>query len=138
MKRRKKRSTGARKRAPKPSGSTPSAKAPSKSRFGRRYSPAERASILAAARSEKLTATKVRARFGVSALTFYRWRRESGSSSAATGTRSAARGTRNGRPAGLDAQVRSEIRNRVREMIPRILEEEVRAALKNVLGRNPR
>ena len=40
----------------------------------KRYTPAERRRILAAARKEGLTGAQVKKRFGVSALTFYRWR----------------------------------------------------------------
>ena len=41
---------------------------------GKRYSAAEKKRILDAARSEGLTGAQVRERFGVSTLSFYRWR----------------------------------------------------------------
>ena len=46
---------------------------------GRRgYSAAVKAKILAAARRENLTAEQARKRFGISTLTFYRWRVSAG------------------------------------------------------------
>src|SRR5689334_10601486 len=41
---------------------------------GKRYTPAEKAKILAAAKAEGLTGDQVARKFGVASLTFYRWR----------------------------------------------------------------
>lgn len=94
---------------------------------GKRYSEAEKKRILDAARSEGLTGAQVRERFGVSTLSFYRWRgptRPRRTSKAAGGAPSS--------PALGDA-VRERVRAGVRLVLPQIVREEVAAYLAVVL-----
>jgi transposase-like protein len=96
---------------------------------GKRYSPADKAKILAAAKKENLTGAQVRKRFGVSTLSFYRWRgpvnrrRRGAMASTAAG---------NGR--GVDGQMREQVRAEVRRMLPEVIREEVGAYLDQILG----
>jgi transposase-like protein len=94
------------------------------------YSAEKKAEILAAAKKEKLTGAQAAKRFGISTLTFYRWR-------------GPVRGRKKrGRPAGsrnkagsagkvrVDAAaVRREVQTQVRKLLPQIIREEVAAAL---------
>ena len=97
---------------------------------GRRYTKEEKAKILAAAKAGKLTGDQVSKRFGVAALTFYRWR-------------GPVRGRKKlGRPVGSknrvgtakvrvnEAAVRNAVRAQIRKLLPQIIREEVEAALK--------
>ena len=100
-----------------------------KGKRGVRYSAERKAQILAAAKKEGLTGEQVAKRFGVSTLTFYRWR-------------GPVRGRRRGRPVGSKnrvtvgrvkvnaAAVRREVQAQVRKLLPQIIREEVAAALK--------
>ncbi len=95
----------------------------------KRYTPAQRAKILAAAQKQGLTAAQVQKQFGVTPVTYYSWRKKSGSA--------ARRGRRGpGRPAGggLATQVRSEVQSRVREMLPGIVRQEVNSYLDTLFG----
>jgi transposase-like protein len=95
----------------------------------RRYTPAERAKILAAAKREGLSGPKAAKKFGISQLTFYTWRRK------AVGT------TRGRRPVGrpragtgsitgnIAEQIRREIRARVSKLLPGIVRVEIDAVL---------
>jgi transposase-like protein len=88
------------------------------------YTLQQRSTILEAARKEGLTAKQVKAKFGVTPVTYYSWRKKTG----ATGRR--------GRPVGsltatlrtggsLDNQVRNEVRSRVQQILPEIVRGEV-------------
>lgn len=90
-----------------------------KSNRGKRYSAAQKKKILDTARREKLTGQQAAKRFGVSTLTFYRWR--SPSRSRRRMAASAARGD------GAESRVRAEVRSRIQKMIPRIVRDEVNA-----------
>ena len=101
-----------------------------KTRRGKRYGPAVKQRILAAARKAGLTAVQVQKRFGVSPLTFYRWR-------------GPVRGRKRGRPrAGGSARVgrpkstdlRAQVQARVREVLPAVIREEVSTYLAGILG----
>jgi transposase-like protein len=95
---------------------------------GKRYTAAEKARILAAAKKEGLTGAKAAKRFGISMLTFYRWR-------------GPVRGRKRGRPLGSKnrvagarvkvdlAKVRREVQAQVRRLLPQIIREEVAKAL---------
>ncbi|HEV8481507.1 MAG TPA: transposase [Candidatus Eisenbacteria bacterium] len=96
-------------------------------RRGVRYAAADKARILAAARKEGLTALQVQRKFGVSPLTFYRWR-------------GPVRGRRGpGRPPGGAAagnsDLRAQVQDRVRAVLPGVIREEVNAYLASILGR---
>jgi len=97
-----------------------------------RYTAAQKAKILAAARKGGLTGAQVAKRFGISTLTYYRWRGPVRSDAVARKGRK--RGP--GRPPGsgkakIDVvAVRREVRAQVRKLLPQIIREEVAAALK--------
>ncbi|HKA25235.1 MAG TPA: transposase [Candidatus Eisenbacteria bacterium] len=96
-----------------------------RTRRGKRYSTAEKARILAAARSGNLTALQVQKQFGVSPLTFYRWR-------------GPVRGRRRGRLAAAASgasDLRAQVQDRVRAVLPGVIREEVKAYLASILGR---
>lgn len=90
------------------------------------YSAEKKAEILAAAKKGQLTGAQVRKRFGISTLTFYRWRGP---------VRGKKRGP--GRPKGSralrvdHAVVRRAVRVQIAKMLPRIIREEVLRALKS-------
>jgi len=119
----------------------PSKKSP-KGRTSRRkrYTPAEKAKILAAARSEGLTGAQVAKRFGVSALSYYTWRKKAGAPKRRgpkPGPRPAV--TRAGRSArdatNIAELLRREIRAQIDRMLPQILQSEVGSALSGNRGR---
>jgi transposase-like protein len=104
---------------------------PQKSEKARkRYTPAEKAKILAAAKKEGLTGDDVAKKFGVSKLTFYRWRGPVRSDAVA---RRSKRGP--GRPLGSSkvhvdqTAVRTAVRAEVQKLLPQIIREEIEAAL---------
>ena len=89
-----------------------------------RYAPAEKARIMAAARKGGLTAQEVQEQFGVSPLTFYRWRGP----------------VRGQSGAGLvaDGNLRAQVQARVRAILPGVIREEVNAYLASILdGKRP-
>jgi len=89
-----------------------------------RYTPAEKARIMTAARKGGLTAQEVQQQFGVSPLTFYRWRgpvRGQGVSAAMT----------------RDGDLRAQVQARVRAILPTVIRQEVNAYLESILGRGP-
>jgi transposase-like protein len=93
------------------------------------YSAERKAEILAAAKKEGLTGAQAAKKFGISTLTFYRWR-------------GPVRGKKKrGRPVGSKnkmsskvkvdvAAVRREVQAQVRKMLPQIIREEVAKALR--------
>lgn len=105
------------------------AKKAARGKRGVRYSAEKKAEILEAAKKDKLTGDQVAKRFGISTLTFYRWR-------------GPVRGRKRGRPVGSKnrvagarvkvntAAVRREVQAQVRKLLPQIIREEVAAALK--------
>ena len=86
----------------------------------KKYTDTQRTSILAAAQKEGLTASQVQRKFGVTPVTYYSWRKKTG----AAGRRGV---TTTGRVAGFDlsTQVQSEVRTRVRAILPAIVRGEV-------------
>ncbi len=108
-----------------------------KSKRGTRYTPAQKARILAAAKKERLTGAQVAKRFGVSTLTFYRWRGPIRSDA----VKRAGKQRGPGRPKGsgkvkVDVEtVRREAEARVRKILPKVIQEEVAAYLREALRR---
>ncbi len=101
-----------------------------KTRRGKRYPEQLRTKILATARRENLTAEQVQKRFGVSRVTFYKWRGPVG---------------RGRRPGLLAASAQAggnlierEVRQMVRKALPGIIKQEVSAALKEFTRRKVR
>ena len=95
-----------------------------------RYAAADKARILAAARKEGLTALQVQKKFGVSPLTFYRWR------GPVRGRRGPGRPLGSGAGAGVgSSDLRAQVQDRVRAVLPDVIREEVNAYLASILGR---
>ncbi len=99
------------------------------------YTPEQREKVLAAAKAEKLTAAQVQKKFGVTPVTYYSWRKKSG----VTRRRGASAGAAAARPlAGdLSTQVRIEVQNKMRQIIPGIVRAEVSAYLDSIFGVKP-
>ena len=93
---------------------------------GRRYSPAEKKKILSAAKKQNLSGAQVQKKFGVSSLTFYRWR------GPVRGRRSKAK-----RGAGLQ-QVETLVAAQVQKVLPRVIREQVNAYLSGILRKPKR
>lgn len=90
-----------------------------KSGSRKRFSASERAKILAAARAANLTGKQVAAKYGISTVTYYVWKKRAGKGGrkAATKTRVLAGVT--------ESKLRSVVRTKVTRLLPRILKEEV-------------
>lgn len=91
---------------------------------GKRYTAAQKAHILKVAAAKKLTALQVQKQFGVSAITFYRWR-------------GPVRGKRAGLApkGGVDlAVLRRQVQGGVQRVLPAVIRQEVRAYLDRVLA----
>lgn len=105
----------------------------------RRYSEAERSRILETAKREHLTGAQVRARFGVSTLTFYTWRKKAGATRVTRRRRHA--GPPRG-PAGtnrsLAVTLRREVRSRIARMLPEIIRTEIAGAIGSARSRRRR
>ena len=103
-----------------------------------RYTPAERAKILAAAKREGLSGPAAAKKFGISQLTFYTWRKQTGGDSRGgkRPTRAAVGSTlRRGIDGQIGELVRREVRERLTKELPVIVAEEIQAAF---WGRNRR
>jgi hypothetical protein len=94
---------------------------------GKRYTAAQKAYILKVAAAKKLTAVQVQKQFGVSTITFYRWR-------------GPVRGKRAGRAAAAAkagvgiAELRQQVQSGVQRILPSVIRQEVRAYLDRVLA----
>lgn len=99
------------------------------------YTPAQRASILAAAIKEGLTAEQVKRKFGVTPVTYYSWRKKSGASNRRGAPISVAGVSGLG---DLGSTLRTEVRNKVREMLPEIVRGEVNQYLSTIFGEGGR
>ena len=98
----------------------------------KRYTQSQRTTILAAAQKGGLTAAQVQRKFGVTPVTYYSWRKKLG----ATGR--SVRGYRVpiGNPSNLTSQVRTEVRSRVRQILPDIVRGEVSNYLNTLFASN--
>jgi transposase-like protein len=104
------------------------------------YTAEQREKVLAAAKAEHLTAAQVQKKFGVTPVTYYSWRKKSGVTRK-RGTKAAAVAVVPRPVAGdLGAQVRTEVQNKMRQIIPGIVRAEVSAYLDSIFGvkRGPR
>lgn len=128
---------------PKGSKSKPRAatKAAKKSARPRRYTPAERAKILTAAKREGLSGPAAAKKFGISQLTFYTWRKKAGASKprGGRGSRAAAVGAAAGRTLANALNIadvlRAEIRAQIRRLIPDVVAAELGGQTKRRRGR---
>ena len=98
------------------------------------YTPQQRASILAAANRDRLTATQVQRKFGVTPVTYYSWRKKTGVTRR-RGTSIAVRGATTG--GNLSSQVRVEVAQRVRQILPDIVRSEVDSYLNTLFAGGP-
>jgi len=100
-----------------------------------RYSESKRQSILASAQREGLTANQVRKKFGVTPVTYYSWRKKYGAGRS-SGVSIAARNGGVGRVgrSDLGTQLRNEVQNRVRQILPDIVKSEVNQYLNSLFG----
>ena len=108
------------------------AKAKKKAR--KRYSAEQKAKILETAKKEELTAGAVQKRFGVKPVTYYSWRKsvKSRRTAAPPGRRGPGRPRRD---SGIAGSVRAEVQSKVRQMLPRVVQEEVDRYLTEAFGR---
>ena len=95
-----------------------------------KYSEEQRTTILAAARKDGLTAAQVQKKFGVTPVTYYSWRKKTG----IAGRRGRAIGLAAGRGADLNGQLRYEVANKVRQILPAIVRSEVSEYLNEIFG----
>lgn len=94
---------------------------------GKRYTSAERKRILSAAAKDGLTGEQVAKRFGVAALTFYRWR------GPVRGPKARIAGTAT-KVKIAEGNLRGEVRARIAQMLPEIIRQEVAEAVAALLG----
>ena len=110
----------------------PSSVSPSRLSPSVRSQSAERAKILAAAKREGLSGPAAAKKFGISHLIFYTWRRKSGTSTTKQ-TAGRPRGTITGRDGLLSGdigeRIRKDVRTRVSEMLPEIIQTEIDSIL---------
>jgi transposase-like protein len=95
----------------------------------RRYTAAQKRHILQVAKKEGLAGTEVKKRFGVSLLTFYRWR-----GPVRRRRRIAASRMVKASPNGNQGPLRQQIRAGIQRILPELIREEVAAAMKALLG----
>ena len=93
------------------------------------YSSEKRMSILQTAQKSSLTALDVQKRFGVTPVTYYSWRRKYGGAG-----RRGAVVTRAAKGGGLESQVRTEVKTRVKQILPQIVRSEVSYYLDSLFG----
>jgi transposase-like protein len=95
---------------------------------GKRYSAAERKNILATAAKENLTGAQVRQKFGISTLTFYRWR------GPVPGRKKRAKAPGR-KPAASNQLIQEQVRQTIQEVLPGVIRTEIAAYLDRVLPR---
>lgn len=93
------------------------------------YTSGQRNAILAAAQKGGLTALQVKKKFGVTPVTYYSWRKKKGLT-----RRRGAIGLMAGTTGNLTRHVQSEVRARVRQMMPGIVRHEVNGYLRQLFG----
>lgn len=93
------------------------------------YTEAQRQDILSTAQAEDLTALQVQKRFGVTPVTYYSWRKKAG----VKGKRGRRASTPASAGSDIGSQVRAGVQNRVRQLLPAIVREEVARYLDAVL-----
>jgi len=97
------------------------------------YTSQQRESILTAAQRDRLTAAQVQRKFGVTPVTYYSWRKKSGVARARGGaaTLRVAAAARGG---NLNSQLRNEVAQRVRQILPEIVRTEVNTYLNTLFA----
>jgi transposase-like protein len=92
----------------------------------RRYTGAERKQILAAAAKQGLNGVQAAKKFGISTLTYYTWKKKAGETTL--------RGPLAVSDRTLSGLLRSQLRNRLQQILPAVLREEVDACVRQALG----
>lgn len=87
------------------------------------YTAQERQTILASAARDGMTAAQVQKKFGVTPVTYYSWRKKTGAARRRGTTTTVARSASTG--GDLTTQVRHEVAQRVRQILPEIVRTEV-------------
>jgi transposase-like protein len=95
----------------------------------RRYLPVERARILDTARREGMSGAEAAKRFGISQFTYYLWRKQ-----ARPGIRQAARRVRDTGILDVAEEIRRELRDRIRAMIPNAIRSEINSVMSDLTG----
>jgi len=103
----------------------------------KRFTPQQRSQILNAARAGKMTAKQVQAKYGVSMVTYYLWRRKAGLSRSRQGVTTAALSKLGPSKAGLEKLVRTAVRARIQAALPSIVRDEVQDYLSRLLAKAP-
>ena len=139
------RTTTPKRRGPgRPKGSknktTAGAKTAKRSARPRRYTPADRAKILAAAKREGLSGPAAAKKFGISQLTFYTWRRKAGVKKPRLVRRPRRKsiGGRGVLGGNIAERLRQEIRARVGKLLPSIIASEIASVLGGSAARRGR
>lgn len=98
---------------------------------GKRYTKAEKAKILAAAAKGNMTGQQAAKKFGISTLTFYRWRGPVRKDAVArVGKRGPGRPKGSGKIKVDQGAIRRAVQAEIRRLLPQIIREEVAAALR--------
>jgi len=99
------------------------------------YTEQQRESILTAAQRDRLTAAQVQRKFGVTPVTYYSWRKKLG----VARERGGAAPVRVAAAAGgsLGNQLRNEVAQRVRQILPEIVRTEVNSYLNTLFASGP-
>lgn len=92
---------------------------------GKRYTPAERSRILAAARRDGLTGKQTSEKFGVSEVTLWKWRKASKPARVGRTNRTS--------DGSLDRLLRSQVRDRIQQLLPDLIRNEVARYVQQVL-----
>ena len=90
---------------------------------GKRYTEQERGKILGAAEKQGLNGVQAAKKFGISTLTYYNWKKKANGSTPLAGKAVARSGST------LDGLLRSQVRNRILEILPEIMRTEVAAVI---------
>jgi transposase-like protein len=98
------------------------------------YTSEQRQTILATATRDGLTAAQVQKKFGVTPVTYYSWRKKTGATRRRGTTTSVRAG---GRGSDLNSQVRTEVAQRVRQILPEIVRSEVGNYLDTLFASGP-
>ena len=100
------------------------------------YTPQQRTEILETASRDKLTAAQVKRKFGVTPVTYYSWRKKVGATRKRGGMTATNRIVATG-TGTLGNQLRAEVQNRVRQILPEIVRTEVNSYLNTLFSSGP-
>jgi transposase-like protein len=96
------------------------------------YTPEQRKTILTTALRDRLTAADVRKKFGVTPVTYYSWRKKMGAARRRGTVAVAAVAAGVG---GFEVQLREQVRQSIRTLLPEIVRSEVNSYLGEVFAR---